>query len=144
MLNKLRQAIRHASYVAGAVSTPAAAESVRRANELFARSGEVPDERALDELSNVLEAVQRLTINGYIEELRAGLTDKARFDGIIARLEKDKLIGKLDMDHIAHGVTQGREKWPSRKAALEAIKLRFVERAYQDAKLRNTEKAKVW
>ena len=52
-------------------------------------------------------------------------------------------MGKDDVDAIAHAFTGGRVKWSSRKAAVEAIRKKFAERAYQQSKMRIVEKYKV-
>ncbi|MEO0809044.1 MAG: hypothetical protein AAFW82_00090 [Pseudomonadota bacterium] len=51
---------------------------------------------------------------------------------------------KRDIDIIAHAYIGGREKWPSKKAALEAIEQRFVERAYHASRMNILSKTRVW
>jgi len=83
-------------------------------------------------------------VSGYIQRLESAGTDRAVFDRVHAALGADKSVMKEDMDAIAHGYTGGRSKWPTRTAALEAVKIEYLERAYQEVKMVGVEKASRW
>lgn len=65
----------------------------------------------------------------FVERLRNAGTDEDKFEPVHAELGADKRVRIQEMNAIAHGYIQGREKWPSRAAGYQAIKKKFVERA---------------
>jgi hypothetical protein len=79
----------------------------------------------------------------YVERLNHAGTDNVVFEPVVAGLAADKSINKDDMDVIAHNYTLGRRKWKNRKAALDAIRDRFNERAYHASKMKIVERYKV-
>jgi hypothetical protein len=85
-----------------------------------------------------------LTREAYVKRLLEAGTDKSSFEAIFVELKNDRRVLKEGADAIAHEYTKGRRKWSNRKAALDAIRKKFVERAYQESKMRIVEKSKVW
>lgn len=74
-------------------------------------------------------------ITHHLSTLRSAGTDEALFVKALEALRDDKDLAVDSLFAIAHQYIGGRTKWPSRKAALEGIKTRFVERGYQAAKM---------
>ena len=126
-----------------------AAGARRAANDVTSVKGLLPNDEqrdakeALDDLRNLLEQEKRSNVSAYVKRLNEALTDEALFDCVHSDLAADKAIGKDEADDIAHEYTGGRKKWASRKAALEAIRKKFVERAYQESKMKIVQRYKV-
>jgi hypothetical protein len=85
---------------------------------------------------------RKATITGVdevVEALKAAGTDRATFNAALASVS-----GRLaKVNAIQHGYIGGREGWPSKRAALQAIEETFRERAYQAVKLTQVDKARV-
>jgi len=73
-------------------------------------------------------------VASFIERLRSAGTDEARFEPVYAELGADRRVRIGEMNAIAHGYIQGREKWPSKSAGYQAIKKKFVERADRESR----------
>lgn len=71
----------------------------------------------------------------HVGTLRSAGTDEAEFVKALTALRDDKSITPETLYSIAHQYIGGRTKWPTRKAAIEAIKTRFIERGYQASKM---------
>lgn len=71
----------------------------------------------------------------HIGTLRSAGTDEAEFVKALTALRDDKGISNETLYSIAHQYIGGRTKWPTRKAAIEAIKTRFIERNWQASKM---------
>jgi hypothetical protein len=81
-------------------------------------------------------------IDQYVQRLRDA--DMVTFDTVFARLSKDKAVRKGEADAIAHAYTRGRTKWPKKQDAIAAIKTHFDERAYDETKMHQVDKASRW
>jgi hypothetical protein len=83
-------------------------------------------------------------VASFIERLRSAGTDEVRFGLVYAELGADKGVRIAEMNAIAHGYIQGREKWPSKAAGYQAIKKKFVERADRESRERVINKVPRW
>jgi hypothetical protein len=72
-----------------------------------------------------------------VERLKAA-TDRASFDAVHAEIAG---MSKAEVNAIQHEYIGGREAWPTKKAALEAIEKVFRERSYQEVKMIQVGKA---
>jgi hypothetical protein len=143
-LKRLRDIIADVADLVGASGTKRSADDVRAlAQVLHGPDGRSADE-SIDELEDLISEEERLARESYVKRLLGAGTDKSSFEPVYAELKNDRCILKEDADAIAHDYTKGRKSWPSRKAALDAIRKKFVERAYQESKMRIVEKSKVW
>ena len=143
-LKRMRDAIGDAAKLVGAAGSPAAANDLKAIGGILDGPDDLPADVALQELETLLAAAKRLARESYAERLTRAGTDKAAFDDVHAALDKDKCISKEDANSIALAYTLGRHRWPTRKAALEAIRKKFAERLYQESKMRIVERSKVW
>jgi hypothetical protein len=143
-LSVLRHALQSIADVIEAASTKRAAEDVRSIGTVLVGSDDRSATEAIADLERVMGLQGQLRRDSAIAQLNAANTDRAAFDAVIAELDKNKKITKDDVDAIAHTYTHGRTSWKSRKAAIDAIKVSFNDRAYQAAKMKIVEKAKVW
>ena len=98
---------------------------------------------ALAELEKLLGDDKQRMRDEYLNRLVAAKTDEASFKAVHIEIERDQRVSKEDADAIAHSYTGGRRKWASRKASIEAIEKKFVERAYQESKMRIVERYKI-
>lgn len=140
----VKETIADAAAVVEAASSGAAADEIRDAGALLGEDAERPAAEAIAELEQLLGQQRRELIVSYAERLRQAGTDEAAFGVVEQALEADALMGRSDVEAIAHAYCQGRSKWPSRKAALKAIRTKFTERAYNESKMRIVERSRVW
>jgi hypothetical protein len=87
------------------------------------------------------KAVDEMVVTHYVKRLRDSGTDQYAFEGIQADLSNDSRVGKSEADAIAHLYTGGREKWPSKSEAMNAIADWFTHEAYQAVKMKRVDKA---
>jgi hypothetical protein len=80
----------------------------------------------------------------FVERLAKAGTDDAQFEPLYAELGADRRVRAEEMNAIAHGYIKGREKWPSRAAAYQAIKKKFVERADRESREAIINKVSRW
>lgn len=83
-------------------------------------------------------------VGDHVDRLKGAGLDRAAFEAQLKALKADKRAGKPEIDRIAHAFIGGRDAWPTRKAALDAIQTRFNERAYQASKMKHLEKFRPW
>ena len=69
----------------------------------------------------VVEAIDELVVERYGKRLVELDSSGCEDQEIIRELTKDKAVRKSEANAIQHRFIQGRETWPSRKAAIEAI-----------------------
>ena len=141
---KLLDTIDDLSSVVEAAGAKKAAAGLRSLKALFSSSK--ADQEASDVLSDLRALMDEGTVvvsDSYLKRLSDAGTDQAAFNAAYGELQNDKRVDKSSANMIAHQYTKGRRAWPSRKAALEAIRKKFVERAYQEGKMRIVEKYKV-
>jgi len=142
-VKKLLESLDGLGAIVEAAGAKKAADGLRTLKGLFGGDSNRPAAEALDELRDVLDSEKLAERGAYLKRLVDAGTDEVKFNSAIDELEKDKRMGKEGVDAIAHGFTGGRTKWPSRKAAIEALRKKFAERAYQASKMRIVEKYKV-
>jgi hypothetical protein len=142
-VKKLLASLSGLGAIVEAAGAKKAAEGLRALKGLFVGESDRPAAEALDELRNVLNAEKPAEREAYVKRLVDAGSDDAKFNTTVDELQKDKRMDKEDVDAIAHAFIGGRTKWPSRKAAVEALRKKFAERAYQASKMRIVEKYKV-
>lgn len=143
IVKKLLESLQSLASVIEASGSKKSAEAVSTSANLLPSDDQRDASEALAELRQVLAEDNQRLRNTYVDRLHAAGTDEASFKLVYQDLSSDKLIGKGEADEIAHRFTGGRKKWSSRKAAVEAIHKKFVERAYQASKMEIVEKYKV-
>jgi hypothetical protein len=116
---------------------------IRTISGLLAGGGDLPAEKAIEELSSLIEEFKQEIRQAYTERLTLAATRFDEFEPVFAELTANKLMDKDDMDKIAHAYIGARATYRSRKAALDAIKDRFEERVYQASKMKIVERYKV-
>lgn len=84
------------------------------------------------------------TAASFIERLENAETNETEFKQVYAELGADKRVRAEEMNAIAHGYIKGRDKWPSRSAAYQAIKKKFVERADRGSREAIINKVRRW
>jgi len=96
----------------------------------------LPPEPELIERAKAILAKQR---DGEpAARLNAAGTDRAAFDAVIADIAK---LSKAEVNTIQKAYIGGRDAWPTKRAALDALEMEFRERAYQEVKLQQVKKA---
>lgn len=97
----------------------------------------------------VLGSEKRLLRENHVKHLLEAGTNKSPFDIAHGALDKDKSVDKELADAIAHDYINtardinARKSWKTRKAAIDAIRNKFEERAYQQSKIQIVEKHKL-
>lgn len=142
-VKKLLESLDGLGAIVEAAGAKKAADGLRALKGLFGADSNRPAAEALDELRGILDSEKQVDRGAYLKRLIDAGTDDVKFNAAIDELDKDKRMDKEDVDAIAHGFTGGRTKWPSRKAAMEALRKKFAERAYQASKMRIVEKYKI-
>lgn len=92
----------------------------------------------------VAPAADETVVGDHVDKLKGAGLDRAAFEAQLKALKADKRAGRAELDRIAHAFIGGRDTWPTRKAALDAIQTRFNERAYQASKMKHLEKFRPW
>ncbi len=143
IVKKLIDAITGLGGILQAAGSNQAAEDVRSLRKVLPEDAQTDARHALADLRELLERAQTDLVDAYSKRLQDAGTDESAFDTVCGDLNKDKAIGKDEANAIAHQYTGGRKKWPSRKAALDAIRKKFTERAYQEGKMKIVQRYKV-
>lgn len=141
---RLREAIRDLAGVVEATSTKRAGDDVRALEDCLSGGDDRKARDAVTEFEDIVRQEKERFRAAYVDRLNDAGTDRALFEPLFAELSSDKRLLTDDANAIAHAYTQGREKWPTKSAALGAIKTLFGERAYQVAKMKIVEKTRVW
>ena len=142
-IRKLLDTFDSVGAVVEAAGSKKAANGIRSLKGLFTGNLSRPADEGIDDLRGVLAADTLAARERHLKRLLEAKTDEALFRKAYEDVENDKRIAKDEMDAIAHNYTGGRRSWSSRRAALEAIRKKFVERAYQESKMRIVEKFNV-
>jgi hypothetical protein len=143
IVKKLIESLFGIASVLDAAGSKKVATDVRSAVKLVSADPDADAHMALAELRQILSQEKASLAADYVLLLNEAGTDEATFGDVHARLSADKLIGKDEADAVAHRYTGGRKQWPSRKAAVDAIRKKFVERAYQESKMKVVRNYKV-
>lgn len=143
IVKKLLDSLTGIASLLDAAGSKKVAADVRSSTQLFPANTAGNADQALAELRELLSQEKAALVQTYVARLNeAGTADEA-FNSVYADLSADKLIGKNEADAVAHEYTGGRTSWPSRKAAVDAIRKKFVERAYQESKMKVVRNYKV-
>lgn len=126
--------------VIDAAGAKRSAEDIKSLCELFPADRFHSAEEALGELRKLLEVERENKRATHLKQLREAECEEVVFSRAVNALEIDKSVDADDINAIAHAYTEGRVKWPSRKAAIKAIRSRFVERSYQQSKMKIVER----
>lgn len=146
-VKKLLDALEGIAAIVEAAGAKSAAKDIRAVKQLFDQGKDRSAESALNELGQILDSETGLIRANYVNRLLEAGTIKSKFDVVCGALDKDKSVDKKLADTIADGYLnkdrEGRKSWPNRKAAIDAIRRKFEERAYQEGKMRIVEKYKL-
>jgi hypothetical protein len=150
-VKELRQALEEAAGILAAAGAKGPSRDLGAFLKLFDGHDDQPVEQFLSDLKVRLDRPAPVpkrerppdeqTVERYVQRLRQVGTDKILFDSVFAEISNDRAIRKEEADAVAHKYIGGRESWPTKREALEAIKQWFAHLAYQAVKLRTGEKA---
>ncbi len=143
IVKKLLDSLTGIASLLDAAGSKKVAADVRSSTQLFPSKTGGNADHALAELRELLSQEKATLVSAYVARLGEAGTEDAAFNAVYADLSADKMIGKDEADAIAHAYTGGRKSWPSRKAAVDAIRKKFVERAYQESKMKVVRNYKV-
>jgi hypothetical protein len=90
------------------------------------------------------KAIDEALVEDYASRLDAAATDHAQFDAIYKAVEADKALKSPELIAIARAYAGAARKLTSKKAALDAIRKRFVERVRFEAKNELAAKSRPW
>lgn len=88
--------------------------------------------------------LDRPLVEEFAQRLRAAGLDREAFERVLAELGRDTRVRKGEANAIQHLYIGGREAWPTRKAALEAIEKTFHQRRFQAAAMKDVAKVTPW
>lgn len=88
--------------------------------------------------------VNDLAAKRYVNRLNDAAGDAEQFAAVLQELASDRAVRKTEMNIIQKAYIGGRDTWPTRKEALNAIQKTFDRRQYTRAALRSVEKATPW
>lgn len=144
-IGKLRQLLTDVGAVLASAGSTKQAEDLERVAGLMRGREHQPVEQFLDELrADVAPPSIAEVIANHVARLTAAGVDEPSFRPALEALSKDKMIKKIEADRVAHGYIGGREKWPSRAAAIEAIEKEFVSRRYDASKMKEVARSRPW
>ncbi len=89
-------------------------------------------------------AVNEVVVKRHTKALAEAGEDKSTFEAAVKALDADKAVRKSEMNAIQKAYIGGRDAWPTRKAALDAITDTFARRAYQREAMKGIEKVTPW
>lgn len=144
-VGKLRQLLVDVGAVLSSAGSAKQAEDLERVAELMKGQDHQSIDLFLDELrTDLAPQPPAEVIAGHVARLSNAGVDEVVFRQAFEILSKDKTIKKSEADHVAHGYIGGREKWPSRAAALLAIEKEFVSRRYDASKMKEVARSRPW
>lgn len=88
--------------------------------------------------------LDQAAVKRYAASLAEAGEDSDAVDVVLSELGNDKSVRKSEMNAIQKIYIGGRDAWPTRKAALEAIRSTFQRRQYQRAAMKEIEKVTPW
>jgi len=142
-LRDLRNTLADLARFADAAGGRKGGADLRAISGLLTGNDDLPAEKAVEELSLLIEEFKHEIRQMYIERLTLAATSFDQFEPVFAELAANKLMDKDDVDKIAYAYIGARTKYRNRKAALDAVKDRFEERVYQASKMKIVERYKV-
>jgi hypothetical protein len=144
-VGKLRQLLMDVGAVLTSAGSAKQAEDLERVAGLMRGQDHQSVDQFLDELRTDIEPMSPAQIiAGHVARLSASGIDELAFRQAFDVLSKDKMIKKLEADRVAFGYIGGREKWPSKASALEAIEKEFVARRYDASKMKEVARSRPW
>ena len=144
-VSKLRRVLADLGSILTAAGSTKPAEDVARLAELMVGRDHQPVEEFLEELrGDIAPPTSSEIAAAHIARLREAGTDEVSFRHALQMLTSDRAVKKAQADRVAHGYIGGREKWPSRTAALAAIEKEFVSRLYDASKMKEVARSRPW
>ncbi len=92
----------------------------------------------------LVEASNDLLVEKYIKRLQQCSNDSSAVDKIISDLKSDGAVKKAEANAIQYRLIKGREAWPSKKAAIEAIQKSFAHRRREADQLKRIKTTTPW
>lgn len=97
-----------------------------------------------DEMARATSTLNRAAIDSYSLKLEAAKTDRGQFEAAYNELTADKALKSPDLVAIAKAYAGAAKRITSKKAALDAIRKRFVELVRFDAKNGLAARSRPW
>ena len=88
--------------------------------------------------------IDEVLVSRYARRLKDAGNDRAKFNAVFQELNGDRKARKDEVNRIQHLYIGGREAYPTRKAAMDAIAENFNYNRYQSGVLKDIEKATPW
>ena len=143
IVKKLLESLQGLASVIETAGAKKHAQGLENLKGLFEGQEHRDTDEAIADLRKLLDDEKQRARGDYLKRLVDAKTDEAAFKSVHGELGRDPTISKEDADEIAHSYTGGRKKWATRKASLDAIQKKFVERAYQESKMKIVERYKI-
>lgn len=144
-VSNLRQVLAEFGSLLTAAGAKKPAEDIGRLVELTVGREDQSTAAFFDELrADIKKQTPGELVAKHIAHLQAASTDEVMFQRALRLLADDKSIRKSEANKVAHGYIGGREKWPSRAAALAAIESEFAARCYEARKMKEVARSRPW
>jgi hypothetical protein len=144
-VSKLRRVLADLGSILTAAGSTKPTEDVARLAELMVGREQQPVEEFLEELRRDIAPLSSGEIVAvHIARLRDAGTDEVSFRHALQMLASDRAVKKAQADRVAHGYIGGREKWPTRTAAVKAIEKEFELRLYDTSKMKEVARSRPW
>ena len=144
-VGKLRQVLMDVGAIFSAAGASKQVADLERIAALMKGRENQPVNQFLDELQTDLAPLSTAAIiAAHVASLLKAGTDELAFRTAYDSVTRDAAVKKSEADHIAHGYIGGREKWPNKKAAIEAIEKEFVARRYDASKMKEVARSRPW
>jgi hypothetical protein len=144
-IGKLRQLLVDVGAVLISAGSAKQADDLERVAGLMRGQDHQSVDQFLDQLQTDIEPLSPAEIiAGHVARLSAAGIDEFGFRQAFDVLSKDKTIKKPEADRVAFGYIGGREKWPSKTSALDAIEKEFIARRYDASKMKEVARSRPW
>lgn len=145
MIGRLRQLLMDVGAILTSAASSKHADELERVAGLMRGQDHRSVEDFLDELTaDVTPLSPAEIVAGHVTRLLGAGIDETAFRNAFQRLTKDKSITKAAACSIAHEYIGGREKWPTKAAAVNDIEKVFVARRYDASKMKAVANSRPW
>lgn len=92
----------------------------------------------------LVEKLDELLVHRYVQRLQRSDVFDPSIDKAIEELALDSAVKKAEANAVQHRVLKGRETWPSKKAAVEAIRKALAHRRREADQLKRIQTTTPW
>ena len=154
-VSELREVLAEIEDILATAGAKKSAEDFSELQQIFQGSEDEDVDRFLDDLRRLyapskkpklklVESIDELVVERYLTLLQKCADDDGDIDQIVDELSSDLAVKKPEANSIQHKFIKGREAWPSKKAAIDAIKKSLIHRRREAEKLARIKSTTPW